>query len=432
MTHASPLRPEHEPRDAEAYVAEAEARAWEVADVPAETPLISIDKVGVIGAGTMGGGIAMNFASAGVPVTIAETRQEALDRGLATVRRNYERSAQRGRFTQEEAEVRIARITGTLRMEDLADCDLVIEAVFEDMGLKKDIFRRLDSIVKPGAILASNTSGLDIDEIAAVTSRPEAVIGLHFFSPANVMKLLEIVRADKTSSSVVATAMHMARTIGKIAVLVGVCPGFVGNRMLYPRQLQAQALLDRGLMPWDIDQALNAFGFKMGPFQMADLAGLDIGWTKGQTEGDPIRNALCEMDRRGQKTGAGYYDYDAERRPAPSPVVEKLIAERAPRSGQPQAKLSQQEIIDTLIFPMINEGAKILEEGKAQRASDIDVVWLYGYGWPKDKGGPMYYGDQVGIDRVVAKAEELGRTSDYFAPAPLLTRMASQGGRFTD
>ena len=430
MPDSSPT-PSQAPQDAAAYAAHAQARAWEVADVPADTPLIPIAKVGIIGAGTMGGGIAMNFASVGVPVTIVETRQDALDRGLATVRRNYERSAQRGRFSLEEAEARIARIGGTLRMEDLADCDLVIEAVFEDLGLKKDIFARLDRIVKPGAILASNTSGLDVDEIAAVTSRPEAVIGLHFFSPANVMKLLEVVRAEKTSNSVVATAMQMAKTIGKIAVLVGVCPGFVGNRMLYPRQLQAQALLDRGLMPWDVDRALNAFGFKMGPFQMADLAGLDIGWTKGQTEGDPIRNALCEMDRRGQKTGAGYYDYDAERRPAPSPVVEKLIAEHAARSGQPPVALSEQEIIEALIFPMINEGAKILDEKKAQRASDIDVVWLYGYGWPQDKGGPMYYADRVGLDRVLAKAEELGRTSDYYKPAALLKQLAANGGGFT-
>ncbi len=426
-TLTSPTRAE----GVNAYVAEAEARAWEVADLAADIALIPIAKVGVIGAGTMGGGIAMNFASAGTPVTIVETRQDALDRGLATVRRNYERSAQRGRFSLEEAERRIGHISGSLRMEDLADCDLIIEAVFEDMGLKKDIFARLDRIAKPGAILASNTSGLDIDEIAAVTSRPEAVIGLHFFSPANVMKLLEVVRGDKTSESVVATAMQMAKTIGKTAVLVGVCPGFVGNRMLYPRQLRAQALLARGLAPWDVDRALNSFGFKMGPFQMADLAGLDIGWTKGQTAGDPINNALCEMGRRGQKTGAGFYDYDAERRPAPSPVVEQLIKEHAARSGQPPASLSEEEIIETLIFPMVNEGAKILHEGKAQRASDIDVVWLYGYGWPKDKGGPMYYADQVGLDRVLAKAEELGRSSDYFAPSPLLREMASSGRSFT-
>ncbi len=422
--------PVHE--DVVAYVAKAQQRAWQVSDIGEGTPLIPIQRVGIIGAGTMGGGIAMNFATVGIPVTIVETRHDALDRGLATVRRNYETSAKRGRFSVEEAEARIARITGTLDMGDLADCDLVIEAVFEDMGLKKDIFARLDKIVKPGAILASNTSGLDIDEIAATTSRPEQVIGLHFFSPANVMKLLEIVRADKTSKPVVATAMDLARRIGKIAVLVGVCPGFVGNRMLYPRQLQAHALLSQGLMPWEIDQALNAFGFKMGPFQMSDLAGLDIGWSKGQTTGDPIRNALCEMDRRGQKTGAGYYDYDAERRPQPSAVVERLICEHAQTQGAPAPKLSQQEIIEALIFPMVNEAAKILQENKAQRASDIDVVWLYGYGWPQDKGGPMYFADQVGLDRIVAKADTLGAASDYFKPAALLQRMAKEGRRFTD
>ncbi len=417
--------------DAATYVEQAQALAWTVADLPADTKLIAIQRVGIIGAGTMGGGIAMNFASAGLPVTIVETRAAALEAGLATIRRNYQRSAERGRFSMDEAEARCGRIGGTLAMADLGDCDLIIEAVFEDMAVKKAIFAELDRIAKPGAILATNTSGLDIDEIAAVTGRPDHVIGLHFFSPANVMKLLEIVRAARTADSVVATSMEIARRIGKTAVLVGVCPGFVGNRMLYPRQLQAQALLERGLMPWDIDRALNAFGFKMGPFQMADLAGLDIGWSRGQTTGDPMRNALCELDRRGQKTKAGYYDYDDERRPVPSPVVEQLVRERARSGGAEPVSLSQEEIVETLIFPMINEGAKILQEGKAQRASDLDVVWLFGYGWPQDKGGPMFYADQVGLDRVVAKANELGAASDYFKPAPLLVRMAAEGARFT-
>ncbi len=416
--------------DAATYVAQAQALAWTVADIPADTPLLAVRQVGIVGAGTMGGGIAMNFASVGMHVTIVETRAAALEAGLATIRRNYQRSAERGRFPMEEAEARCGRIRGTLAMADLGDCDLIIEAVFEDMAVKTAIFSELGRIAKPGAILATNTSGLDIDEMAVASSRPECVIGLHFFSPANVMRLIEIVRAARTSDSVVATSMEIARRIGKIAVLVGVCPGFVGNRMLYPRQMQAQALLARGLMPWDIDRALNAFGFKMGPFQMADLAGLDIGWTRGQTIGDTMRNALCELDRRGQKTSAGYYDYDDERHPVPSPVVERLVRERAvPGSGQ--AALSQEEIVETLIFPMINEGAKILQEGKAQRASDLDVVWLFGYGWPQDKGGPMFYADQVGLDRVVAKANELGATSDYFKPAPLLARMAAEGARFT-
>ena len=415
----------------EAYVAEAEARAWDVIDLPADTPLLAVCSVGIIGAGTMGGGIAMNFANAGLPGTIVEQRQDALQRGLATVRSNYERSVRRGRLTREEVERRIARITGTLRMEDLAGCDLVIEAVFEDMTLKQQVFARLYLIARPGAILASNTSGLDIDAIASVTARPEAVIGLHFFSPANVMRLVEVVRGARTSASVVATAMRLARIIGKIAVLVGVGHGFVGNRMLYPRQAQARALLARGFMPWDVDRALNGFGFKMGPFQMADLAGLDIGWTRGRPDGDPIRAALCELDRRGQKTGAGYYDYDAEHRPTPSPAVERLIAEHAAGSGQPPARLSDAEIVETLIFPMINEGARILEEGRAQRASDIDVVWLNGYGWPRGTGGPMYYADQVGLDRVLAKAEELGQSSGSFAPAQLLRVFASSGRSFT-
>ena len=427
MSSSSPLLSQNE---VAAYVAAAQALAWELNDVPVDAPLIPIRHVGIIGAGTMGGGIAMSFATAGMPVTLVETRQDALDRGLVTMRRNYENSARRSRFSIEEAEARIARITGTVRIKDVADCDLLIEAVFEDMELKKSIFRQLDNIAKPGAILASNTSGLDIDEIAAVTSRPESVIGLHFFSPANVMKLLEVVRAEKTAGSVIVTSMDVARRIGKIAVLVGVCPGFVGNRMLYPRQHQAQALLARGLMPWDVDEALNAFGFKMGPFQMADLAGLDIGCSRGQATGDAIRNALCEMGRKGQKTNAGYYDYDVDRRPRPSPIVEMLVSKHAQRYGQEPVKLSQQEIIDTLIFPMINEGAKILEEKKAQRATDIDVVWLFGYGWPQNKGGPMFYADQVGLDRVVAKAEELGASSDYLKPAALLKRLASRGSGF--
>ena len=415
--------------DVASYVARAEALAWQVDDVASETPTIPVERVGIIGAGTMGGGIAMNFASVGLPVTIVETRDDALQRGLATVRRNYEASASRGRFNAEEAQARIKRITGSLRMEDLADCNLVIEAVYEDLKLKTSIFARLDGIAKPGAILATNTSGLDVNEIAASTARPEAVIGLHFFSPANVMKLLEIVRGEKTSKRVIATAMQLARRIGKVAVLVGVCPGFVGNRMLYPRQLQANALLRQGLLPWDIDRAVHGFGFKMGPFEMSDLAGLDIGWTRGQTTGDPLRNALCEMDRRGQKTGAGYYDYGEDRRPHPSPVVEGLIREHVKQGGAART-WNETDIVEALIFPMINEGAKILGEGRAQRASDIDVVWLNGYGWPRDKGGPMYYANKLGLEGVLAKAAELGATDPFYKPAALLERLAAEGGRF--
>ncbi len=418
--------------DSAAYVADALTAASVVDDVPADTPLLPITKVGIIGAGTMGGGIAMNFANAGIPVHMIETRQEALDRGLGVVRGHYERSAGRGRFPMDEVDVRMGRIASSLDMADLADCDLIIEAVFEDMALKKDIFTRLDAVAKPGAILASNTSGLDVNEIAAATGRPESVIGLHFFSPANVMKLLEIVRGDKTSDAVVATSLEMARLIGKIAVVVGVCPGFVGNRMLYPRQLQANALLARGAMPWDVDRVIKAFGFKMGPFEMADLAGLDIGWTKGQTEGDPLRNALCERDRRGQKTRAGYYDYDDSRTASPSPVVETLIRETLDVSDDATPP-HDQEVLETCLFPMVNEGAKILDEKIAQRPSDIDVVWMFGYNWPQDSGGPMRWADSVGLDRVEAKAEELASsTSDWYAPAPLLERLASEGKTFAD
>ena len=413
-----------------AYIAEAARKAWEVPDVPETTPRRAIEKVGIIGAGTMGGGISMNFATAGIPVTILETKQEALERGLGVVRGNYQRSADKGRFPQDEVEARMGRMTGTLDMAALSDCDLVIEAVFEDMDLKKKIFADLDTVMKPGAILATNTSALDINEIATATSRPQDVIGLHFFSPANVMKLLEIVRADKTADDVIMTCMDLARTINKVAVLVGVCPGFVGNRILFARQAQAQKLVNQGAMPWDVDAALNAFGFRMGPYQMSDLAGLDIGWKPGAKTANPIRDALCEAGRRGQKTGAGYYDYDENRKPVPSEVTARVI--RDVTGVEPGNAPAQPEIIASCIHPMINEGLKILEEGKAQRASDIDIVWLNGYGWPADKGGPMLYGDMVGASTVLATMERLGAEDERFAPAKTLKRLASDGGRFTE
>ena len=387
------------------------------------------EKVSVIGAGTMGGGISMNFATAGIPVTILEQKQEALDRGLGVVRGHYQRSADKGRFPQDEVDARMGRLTGSLDMNDFADCDLIIEAVFEDMDLKKKIFTDLDAIAKPGAILATNTSALDIDGIASVTKRPADVIGLHFFSPANVMKLLEIVRAKHTADDVVATSMDLAAKINKIAVLVGVCPGFVGNRILFARQKQANKLLQQGLMPWDVDAALNAFGFKMGPFQMSDLAGLDIGWSKGAKTENPIRDALCEMDRRGQKTQAGFYDYDESRRPIPSDVVAGVIKDI---TGAEANQMSQEQIIEICIYPMINEAVKILEENKAQRPSDIDVVWLNGYGWPADKGGPMFYGDMVGAQAVLDVMEKLGAEDPEFAPAELLRDLAKNGGKFTE
>jgi 3-hydroxyacyl-CoA dehydrogenase len=418
------------PQEVSDYIAAAGRAAWDVPDIATDTPRRNIQSVGIIGAGTMGGGIAMNFATAGIPVTILETKQEALDRGLAVVRKNYQRSADKGRFPQDEVDARMARLTGTLSMEDLGSSDLVIEAVFEDMDLKKKIFTDLDRIMKPGAILATNTSALNIDEIAAVTKRPEDVIGLHFFSPANVMKLLEIVRADHTADDVILTSMDLAKTINKVAALVGVCPGFVGNRILFARQAQAMKLVYQGAMPWDVDAALNAFGFRMGPFQMSDLAGLDIGWKKGATTANPIRDALCELDRRGQKTGAGYYDYDDSRKPIPSDITAGIVRDVTGVSAG--SAPSKDEIIAMCIHPMINEGLKILEERKAQRASDIDIVWLNGYGWPADKGGPMLYGDMVGAGKVLATMERLAADDDRFLPATSLKALVKSGDRFID
>ena len=412
-----------------AYIAASGHKAWEVPGLSFDTPRRKITTVGIIGAGTMGGGIAMNFATAGINVRIVETTQAALDRGLGVVRGHYQRSADKGRFPQDEVEARMARFEGRLSLADLADCDLVIEAVFENMDLKKQIFTELNRVMKPGAILATNTSALDINQIAAVTDRPQDVIGLHFFSPANVMKLLEIVRAAHTADDVVATCMDLAKTINKIATLVGVCPGFVGNRILFARQLQANKLIYQGVLPWEVDAALNAFGFRMGPFQMSDLAGLDIGWSKGAKTENPIRDALCELDRRGQKTNAGYYDYDAARRPVPSDITASIIRDI---TGAAPISMPQDQIIETCIFPMINEAVKILEENKAQRTSDIDVVWLNGYGWPADKGGPMFFADMVGAKAVLAKMEALGRDDSSFAPAHTLRRLAESGGKFTE
>ena len=417
--------------DAAAYMNDATQRARVIDGLPDGLALRPIEKVGIIGAGTMGGGIAMNFATAGIEVTIVETKEEALTRGLGVVRGNYQRSADRGRFPQEEVDIRMARLTGVLDMAALADCDLVIEAVFEDMDLKKQIFTNLDKICKEGAILATNTSALNIDEIAAVTARPQDVIGLHFFSPANVMKLLEIVRADETADDVVATSMALAVTIGKVATLVGVCPGFVGNRILAARQREAQNLVNQGVLPWDVDNAFNAFGFKMGPFQMSDLAGLDIGWKKGVVTGNPIRDRLCEMDRRGQKTGAGYYDYDDNRQRSPSPITEEIIAEvtgvAAGASG-----LSQDDILARLLHPMVNEALIILEENKAQRPSDVDVIWSFGYGWPGDTGGPMFYGDLVGADKILATMQSMAADNAAIKPAKTLEKLAVDGGTFVD
>ena len=387
----------------------------------------------MIGAGTMGGGIAMNFLNAGVPVVMVETRQEALNRGVATIRKNYEATAQKGRMALEDVGKRMALLTPTLAMEDLADCDLVIEAVFELMSVKKEVFGKLDAIAKPGAILATNTSYLNVDEIAAATSRPESVVGLHFFSPANVMKLLEVVRGAKTSPAVVATAMKLGKTLGKVAVLVGVCHGFVGNRMLEPRQREATKLIVEGAMPWDVDRVLVEFGFPMGPFAMGDLAGLDLGWTKEKSTSSTIREILAEQGRWGQKTGKGFYDYDASRKATPSPEVEKVILDFAAKKGVERRVISDEEILQRCLYPMVNEGAKILQEGIALRPGDIDIVWIYGYGWPVYRGGPMFWADLVGAKVIADRmADFQARLGNDFAVAPLLKTLADEGGRFGD
>jgi 3-hydroxyacyl-CoA dehydrogenase len=410
----------------------AERQANKIPDVPDSTPVMPIKKVGVIGAGTMGGGISMNFLNAGIPVTIVEMKQEALDRGLGVMRKNYENTAKKGRITGADVEKRMGLVSGSMELSALADCDLIVEAVFENMEIKKDVFGKLDAIAKPGAILATNTSYLNVDEIASATSRPESVIGMHFFSPANVMRLLEIVRGEKTSKEVIATTMKLAKTIGKVGVLVGVCPGFVGNRMLSQRQIQANALVNEGAMPWDVDKVLYDFGFPMGPFAMSDLAGLDIGWSKEKSTGSTVREVMCEMDRRGQKNGKGFYDYDENRNATPSPVTEKIIKEFAAKSGVNPRDISEQEMLERTIYPMINEGAKILEEKKAIRASDIDMVWVTGYGWPIYKGGPMHYADHVGLAKIVERLKVYqAQMGDFFKVSPLLEKLAAEGGKLS-
>jgi 3-hydroxyacyl-CoA dehydrogenase len=411
---------------AQRYLFFAERQAAKIPGIADDLPLRPIKKVGVIGAGTMGGGISMNFLSAGLPVTIVETSEAALQRGVGIMRGNYENTAKKGRLTPEAVEQNMGRLTPSLSLDDLADCDLVIEAVFENMAIKKDIFGKLDRIVKPGAILASNTSYLDIDDIASATQRPGDVLGMHFFSPANVMRLLEVVRGEKTAPDVLATVMALAKKIGKVAAVAGVCHGFIGNRMLEQRQRAANALILEGAMPWDVDRVIYDFGFPMGPFQMGDLAGLDIGWSKETSKGETLRDKLCELDRRGQKTGAGFYDYDAKRERTPSPIVEQLVLAQSAQAGITRRAISDQEILERCIYPMINEGALILAEGKAYRASDIDIVWLNGYGFPAYRGGPMFYADTVGLPTVVAKLREQGVTV-----APLLEQLAAEGKGFT-
>ena len=393
---------------AQRHIFFAERAAQKIDGIAPDVKPREIKRVGVIGAGTMGGGISMNFLSAGIPVTIVEMKAEALDKGTGIMRKNYEATAAKGRITPEQAHGAMALLTPSLALEDLADCDLIIEAVFEQMEIKKEIFGKLDTICKPGAILASNTSYLDIDEIAASTSRPQDVLGMHFFSPANVMKLLEVVRGEKTAPDALMTAMSLAKTIGKVAVVAGVCHGFIGNRMLEPRQVQAMLLLMEGATPAQVDKVHVDFGMPMGPFQMSDLAGVDIGWHRDPTRIESIRDALCAVGRWGQKTGKGFYDYNDKREAAPSPETQAIIDDFAARSNRPKREISDEEIIERTLYPMVNEGHLILEEGKAQRASDIDVVWIYGYGWPVYRGGPMFWGELEGSKKIVVGLEKHG------------------------
>ena len=412
---------------AQRYAFFAQRQVAKIPDIPKETEIKSVKSVGIIGAGTMGGGISMNFANVGIPVKIIEQNQERLDKGLSIIRKNYENTANKGRISFDDVEKRMDLIEGNTSLDQLNDCDLIIEAVFENMELKKDIFRQLDQIAKEGAILATNTSALNVNEIADETKRPEDVIGLHFFSPANVMRLLEIVRGEKTSKSVVASSMSISKTIGKIAAVVGVCPGFVGNRILAQRQREANKLILEGALPWDIDDALFEFGFPMGPFAMSDLAGLDIGWDKETSRGETLRDRLCESGRLGQKSGKGFYVYDEKRNKSPDPEVEALIREFAESKQVQRREISKEEVIERCLYPMINEGFKILEEGMAVRASDIDIIWLNGYGWPIYEGGPMFYGNLIGFDKILSWLQKMeDEHGSDFAPSSYLEKIVKE------
>ncbi len=410
----------------------AERAAAKIEGLPKGIALREIKRVGVIGAGTMGGGIAMNFLSAGIPVTIVEMAEEALTRGTGTVRKNYEATAAKGRMTSAQVDGAMGLLTPTLDFAALAGCDLIVEAVYENMDVKKEIFARLDAIAKPGAILASNTSYLDINEIAAATSRPGDVLGLHFFSPANVMRLVEVVRGAKTAPQVLATGMDIARRIKKVPVVAGVCYGFIGNRMLIPRQGQAIQLLLEGATPEQVDRVHTALGMPMGPFQMADLAGVDIGWHRDPARIESIRDALCAEGRWGQKKGAGFYDYDDKRRPTPSPVTTRIIEEFRAKAEIAPREITDEEITVRTLYTMVNEAALILSEGIAQRASDIDVVWAFGYGWPAWRGGPMFWADSVGLGAIVAGIERYrSAIGGGYEVAALLREKADKGERFT-
>jgi 3-hydroxyacyl-CoA dehydrogenase len=419
-----------------------EREVGKIPDVPKETPILPIKSVAVVGAGTMGGGIAMVMANAGIPVILKETDQPALDRGLATIQSNYSNSVKRGRFSQQVAEERLQRITPTLAYDDFSGVDLVIEAVFEGMALKKEVFKELDRACKSGAILASNTSTLSIDEIASSTSRPSAVIGTHFFSPANVMRLLEIVRGKATAKEVIATCMQLSKTLGKVGVLVGNCRGFVGNRMFGPYRREAQFLVEEGASIEVVDRALTDFGLALGPLATGDLAGLDVGWRIRKEyrhlEVPGIRqpfaeDRLCELGRYGQKTGAGWYKYDDQRRAMPDPVVAEFVAKWVAEAGIPQRQVSAAEITDRCLYALVNEGARILEEGYALRASDIDIIYINGYGFPAHRGGPMWYADTVGLNQVYQRVSRFQRQhGEIWQPAPLLKRLAEQGKTFAE
>ncbi|PAT31172.1 3-hydroxyacyl-CoA dehydrogenase [Vandammella animalimorsus] len=421
----------------------AERAASKINDVPADTPKRDIKAVGVIGAGTMGGGIAMNFLNAGIPVTILETKQEALDRGLATIRKNYEAQVKKGKLAQDKYEARMALLKPTLSYDDLKDVDLVIEAVFEDMGVKEQVFKKLDEVLKPGAILASNTSTLDLNQIAAFTKRPQDVVGLHFFSPANVMKLLEVVRGEKTAHDVLATVMALAKKIRKVAVVAGVTDGFIGNRMIEQYGRQAGFLLDEGATPQQVDKAIEKFGFAMGPFRMGDLAGNDIGWAirkrraveKPDMRYSKTADLLCEKGRFGQKTGAGWYDYEpGKRAPIVNQEVLDMIEQHRKDIGITPRKISDEEIVQRLVLSLVNEGARIVEEGFAQRASDIDIVYLYGYGFPFWRGGPMNYANELGLFNVVETMKRFAQNphddAQFWQPAALLAQLAKEGKQF--
>ncbi len=421
---------------AQRHIFFAERKAAKVSSVPREVKGRNVNRAAVIGAGTMGGGIAMNFANAGIPITIVETSEEALKRGLRNIEKNYRASASRGRMSMENVENRLALISGTTDINAVADADLIVEAVFEDIEVKRDVFTKLDRIAKPSAVLATNTSFIDVNVIADTVSRPPSVVGMHFFSPANVMKLLEVVRGTQTAPDTVAIAMSVGRKLGKIPVVVGVCHGFVGNRMLRVRSIEAERLLLEGALPQDVDGALTEFGFPMGPFAMDDLAGLDISWRMRKAMGTQaeISDQLCEQGRFGQKTGKGFYVYEAgSRTPVPDPEVEQLIVETSRRLGIARRVFDRREITERLIFPMINEAARILEEGIAQRASDIDVIWVYGYGFPVWRGGPMFYADHIGLpyicDRLMQFAQQTNDTRH--SPISLLVHLASIGEGFS-